>query len=180
MVRTFQSRLSAKINKLSQKLIDNTISLTGVTTDVIRIFVDINKMSDPTSIKITDIDIAEIVFPALKNVPMRRFLGNSGQFISANDAASEDSESEAKQPFECYSKIDYQMDFGTIILKFFENPTGSEPWVLPLKIANVLGTFGSRSIQWNRIDLVYYDNPLAPEIFNFCQQLAVRRGILQW
>jgi len=172
-VRSFQARLSSKLNTISQKLIDNDISLAGIATDVIIIRVDTNQMLDPIKITVDDIDVIEMIFPKLENIPMKRFSGNSGTFVSANDATEE-------EPFECYTRVHQQLDEGSIILKFFENPNGSEPWILPLQVKNRLGTFGARKIVWMKILLGYYDNPIDPKIYQWCEDLAERRQILGW
>jgi hypothetical protein len=174
-MRTWQSRLSAKLNKLSQKLVDNSITNAGLVTDCIFIRTDLDKVGDPTRIQVSDIDVAELIFPAMVDIPMKRFLGNNGQMIEAIDATEEKTE-----PFECYSRIDTPIDQGSIFLKFFENPTGSSPLVLPLKVAEILGNFGARSIIFNKLHLTYYDNPLDPQIYQWCLDLATRRSILGW
>lgn len=173
-MRSFQSRLSSKMNAISQKLVDNSIGLTGVTTDVIRIRVETNQMSDPTKIIVEDIDVISMIFPALLDIPMRRFEGSTSTFSSANDAATEE------QPFECYTTVHNKLDEGSIILKFFENPNGSVPWVLPLQVKNRLGTFGARKIIWMKVQLGYYDNPMDSKIYQWCEQLSIRRGLLGW
>ena len=173
-MKSFQSRLNAKMNTISQKLLDNSIELTGVTTDVIRIRVETNQMMDPTKIIVDDIDVINMIFPALVDIPMKRFEGSSSSFASANDAATE------QQPFECYTTVHNGLDEGSIILKFFENPHGSLPWVLPLQVKNRLGTFGARKIIYMKVLLGYYDNPMDSKIYQWCEQLALRRGILGW
>jgi hypothetical protein len=184
-VRSWQSRLQAKMNTLSQKLVDNTITLSGAATDCIFIRQNLNKMSDPVSLTIDDVDVINIVFPPLIDIPLRRFLWSTGHFIQANDAVEEEN-----QPFECYAEVKYRVDQGSIILKFFDNPQGTtpsgesysttEPWVLPLKVADVMGTFGGRSMVWQKLNLVYYDNMLPDQIYQWCIQLAARRELLKW
>ena len=172
--RSWQSRLSAKQNAIAQRLVDNSISNTGTMTDVIRIRVETNQMSDPTKIIVDNIDVIDMIFPALEDIPMRRFEGSTMTFLSANDATEE------PEPFECYTKITNQIDQGTIILKFFENPMGSEPWILPLAVSDLLGTFGARKIIWQKCKLTYYNNPLDPKIYAWCLDLAQRRNLLGW
>jgi len=175
-MRSFQSKLAAKLNTMSQKLVDNSIALAGVATDVIRIRIDTNQMFDPSKITVDGIDIIEIIFPKLEDIPMTRFDRGAGSFISANDAATQNQ----SQPFTCYTRVHEALDEGSIILKFFDNPISSDPWILPLQVKNRLGTFGSRKIIWMKVNLGYYDNPLDPKIYEWCEQLAQRRGILGW
>jgi hypothetical protein len=184
MLKSWQSRLQAKTNALSQKLIDNSITLAGVATDCIFIRQNLSKQYDPVSISVDDIDVVGVMFPPLKDIPMRRFLYNTGHFIQANDAVEDET-----QPFECYAEVKYRIDQGSILLKFFDNPQTktpntdekiTDPWILPLKVAEVMGTFGGRSIIWQKLNLVYMDEMIPDAIMNWCIQLAQRRQILHW
>jgi hypothetical protein len=186
MNKTWQARLQAKMNILSQKLLDNAITLAGVSTDVIFIRQNLNNVSDPVSITVDDIDVINIMFPGLKDIPMRRFLfQDNQQFYVANDGAEDEI-----QPFECYIETKYRVDQGSIILKFFDNPQGStpngttpsteKPWVLPLKISEILGTFGGRSMVYQKCLLVYQDHQIPDQILTWALQLAQRRQILGW
>lgn len=182
----WQSRLQAKLNILSQKLNDNAIALAGFATDVVFIRQNLNNVSDPISITVDDIDVISIMFPGLKDVPMRRFLFTDDQFRVANDAVSE----EEKQPFEVYIQSKYRVEQGSVILKFFDNPHGGtplgnistteKPWVLPLKVADIFGTFGGRSMVWQKANLVYEDHTIPQQIMSWCITLANRRQILGW
>jgi hypothetical protein len=178
MANTFQARLLAKMGRVSQKLVDQQIKLMGVITDVIRITGKFTTQSDYISRTVDDIDIIEIAFPGLKDVPMRRFVMNSGQAISANDAVSK--EGEEQEPFECYAPVTSLVKQHDIILKFFENPIGDDPWILPLQCSDVMGTFGARQIIWQKMNLVYYAEELDPQIVTWCNEMAVRRQILNW
>lgn len=173
--RTWQSRLQANNNKIAQKLADNAIRNAGTITDLIRIRQDKNKMGDVISSFVDNIDIVEIMFPALTEIEMKRFSLTNTPPISANNAADED-----KQPFECYAPIDTLVAQDDIILKFFQNPNSDLPWILPLQIKDSLGSFGGWSIQWIKLKATYYDEPIPTEVLNFCVQFATRRGILGW
>jgi hypothetical protein len=182
---SWQSRLQAKMNILSQKLNDNAINLAGFSTDVVFIRQNLNKVSDPVSISVDDVDVINIMFPGLVDIPMRRFLFSDDQFYVANDAAEEEN-----QPFEAYVQTKYRVDQGSIILKFFDNPHGDtplgnistteKPFVLPLKVSEILGTFGGRSLVWQKINLVYVDHIIPDQVMQWCIQLANRRQILGW
>lgn len=185
MAPSWQSRLQAKLNILSQKLNDNAISLTGLTTDVVFIRQNLNKVSDPVSITVDDVDVINITFPGMVDIPMRRFLFTDDQFYVANNATDDE-----QQPFEAYVQTKYRVETGSIVLKFFDNPhgdtplgnlpTAEKPWVLPLKVAEVLGTFGGRSMVWQKMNLVYLDHIIPDQIMQWCITLANRRNILGW
>lgn len=173
--RTWQSRLAANNNKISQKLTDNAIRNAGTITDVIRIRNKTNQMGDVTSSFLDSIDIVEIMFPKLSDVPMKRFsLTNPVPIVAVNAA------DKPPQPFEGYAPVTSLIDQDDIILKFFVNPNGDKPWILPLQIKDNLGTFGSWSIQWIKLKITYYDDVLDPVVLDFCTQLATRRQILGW
>lgn len=178
MASTFQARLLAKQGKISQKLVDNQIKLEGVITDVIRIRGKFSVQGDYISRIVDNIDVVEIVFPSIKDVPMRRFLQSDNTTnIQAIDGVSKETKIE---PFECYAPITATVDNDDIILKFFENPDGDEPWILALKVADVLGTFGARHIIWQKLKLVYHDEILDTQLLTWCSQMANRRNILGW
>ena len=173
---TWQSRLSAKDNHLSQKLVDNSIILSGVSTEVIIINEMLNGVNDPISLSVENIGVINVIFPSLQDVPMRRFIqnGNGSSSISANDGKDE------KEPFICYAPIASTVPQGSILLKFFENPTGDAPWILPLKVADVLGTFGSRTIIYQKLNIVYYDTPINSTLYDWLLTMAQRRSLLGW
>jgi len=169
---SFQSRLQAKQNKISQKLIDQSINLTGVMTDVIRIKSVLSKYGDPETRMLESIDVVSIIFPPMKDIPMKRFR-NEAVIMSANDATK-------FQPFETYAPVDKKIDQDDILLRFFDNPQGDEPWILPLQVMDVLGTFGARSIVWQKLNLGYYNEKLPQKVYEFCEDLAERREILKY
>lgn len=185
MATSWQARLQSKMNHLSQKLNDNMIGLMGVVTDVVFIRQNLNKVYDPVSLTVDDVDVINVSFPSLKDIPMRRFLFTDDNFYVANNATEDD-----VQPFKAYVQTKYRVDQGSIILKFFDNPQGStplgnlptaeKPWVLPLKVAEVLGTFGGRSMIWQQMNLVYLDHMIPDQIMQWCITLANRRNILGW
>jgi hypothetical protein len=175
MGTSWQSRLTSKQNRLSQKMIDNGISLSGYTTDVIVINETLNAVQDVTSINVDNIGIINIVFPGLSSIPMRRFINPSGvSWTVAVDAK------DGIEPFVCYAPISTVINQGSILLKFFENTAGSDPLILPLKIADILGSFGGRSIIWQQLNVVYYDTPINPQLYSYLISLASRRNLLGW
>jgi hypothetical protein len=181
MSSNWQSRLSAKENAISQTLVDNSIILSGVSTDVIIIDETLNDVQDPTSLTVDSIGVINIIFPKMEDIPMRRFIQQDGTYISANAGKDEKNE---KEPFICYSPIGTRLGTvipqGSILLKFFQNPTSADPWILPLKISDILGTFGSRTIIWQKLNVVYYDTPINSTLYSYLLTLAQRRNLLGW
>jgi len=170
-MRTFQSRLAAKMNRMAQRLSDNMISLLGTVTDVIRVKAKKNNMGDLISRTVDEIDIIEIIFPALKEVPMWRLSGTR---------QSQDIHTAEIQPFKAFAPISARVDQDDIIIKFFENPLNDDPLILYLQVKDVLGTFGARTIIHQQINLSYFDEQLEPEIIQWCADAANRRKVLRW
>lgn len=174
MAKTFQSKLQAVQNRLNQKLLDNQIRLSGDITDVIVIRNKINEVGDIETRFVDNIDIIEVMMSPLKDIPMKAFsLDNPMPTPVATDGMP-------SQPITIYAPITSQLDQDDLIIKFFENPTGKQPWILVLQVKDTLGTFGSRTIQWQKMNVSYYDNRLPPEIRTYVVALAERRKELRW
>lgn len=174
MVTSFQSRLAAKQNALAKKLTDNSIRLAGAVTDVIRIKSTYTLQQDLSSRTIEGLDVVELIFPSLAKIPMRRFIKNgaSYQAVFAKEADVE--------PFECFVPSSYNIDRDDLIVKFYDNPTGDEPWILVLQVKDMLGTFGARSVIWVSLQLTYYDELLPEPLIQFIKDIAQRRKDLRW
>ena len=175
MPRTFQSRLSAVQNRLNSKLVDNSIQLAGDITDVILIRNKINELGDVESRIVDNIDVIEMIISGLKDIPMKAFSLDIPYIVSANDSVDKD-----KQPIIAYAPIKFKVDQDDLIIKLYENPESNLPWVLVLQVKEALGTFGSRTIQWQKLQLSYYDNILTPAIKDYVLQMAERRILLKW
>lgn len=174
MSSTWQSRLAAINNRISQKLLDNNIRLTGLATDVLMITEELNRIQDVDQIDLNSIKTLNVIFPAMEDVPTKRFIQSDATYIAATDAKTD------KEPFECYAPISELIEHGSIFLKFFDNPTGVQPWILPLRVADILATIGARTIQYQKVLLTYSDTPMNTTLLSLLQQLAARRQLLNW
>jgi len=183
---SWQSRLAAKQNALAQKLTDNILMLSGAFTDVILMRSDFDKFGDSINMEIMDLDVVNIAFPDMKNIPIRRFYGNTN--LGTPDIVSADAEEDENKPFMCYAPAQFKIDQGSLIIRYFDHvqganpsvPNTTQPWILPLKVADVRGTFGYRSMIYQRLDLAYYDNEIPDKVMAFVNQIATRRGLLGW
>lgn len=175
MAKTFQSRLQAKVNRINQKLIDNNIRLSGDITDVALIRAKKNDVGDVISRFVDSVDIIEIMMSPLRDIPMQAFsLDNPFPAPVAVDGVTQ------SQPITAFAPIDKKVDQDDLIVRFFENPSGQQPWILVLQVKDTLGTFGSRTIQWQKLNLSYYDNVLPQKIREYVVALADRRAKLGW
>jgi len=192
-IKTFnswQARLVAKDNTISQKMNDNNIRNTGYASDVFVIRETLNQINDVSSFDLLDIMMVNVIFPPMQDVPLWRFYGGGlNQNMGLKDIQSNDSATDHKtKGFECYAEVKYKVDQGSIILRFFDNPqgtnphlpTGTDPWVLPLQVKDVRGTFGGRSMVYQKIILGYLDGPLPVQLSSLINTMSTRRQLLAW
>lgn len=172
MGSSWQSRLQAKNNILAQKLSDNTINITGYATDIIIMSEELNSVQDVTSLNVDSLGLYNVVFPnSFSEIPMRRFMHSSGIYTSADNAKE-------VEPFVCYAPISADIPQGSLLLKYYNNPQGATPWLLVLKVADLIGGFGGWSIIYQKLNLVYSDTVLNPQLLSWLQTFAIRRGLL--
>jgi hypothetical protein len=184
MSSSWQSRLAAKGNVISQKLVDNSINLSGILSDVLVIRVKEDRRLDATSISLEDITSSNMIFPKMEDIPLFRFLGSGFQ---PSDGASSFID-EKEKPIVVYAPITNKIDQGSLIVRVFEYPdtvtanitATTKPWILLFKVADVLGTFGARSMVWQKYNLTYPTSQLQPELIAYINQLATRRLLLKW
>jgi hypothetical protein len=172
MGTSFQSRLSAIENRLSRKLIDNSLNLMGSLTDVILIQEDLTSVQDVSNLTIDSIGVVNISFPPMLDIPTWRFVNQQNNIpISANDEKKD-------EPIICYSPVLQNIDQGSLLLRFIENSEGDMPWILVLKVADVHINFGMRTSINKMLICSYYDQPINPQLLDWLEKFAVRRGLL--
>ena len=188
--RTWQSRLVAKNNTVAKKTINNNLINAGIISDVLIIRESLNLVNDVVSYDFMDIDMINIVFPPMVDIPIWRFFGGGqNQNLGIADLQANDSATDKKTAgFECFVGVSNKIDRGSIILRFFDTPQGTnssvpnstEPWVLPLQVKDVKGGFGGRSMVYQKIILGYLDGPLPTQFQNYITQMSNRRQVLGW
>jgi hypothetical protein len=189
-VQTWQSRLTAKQNILSQKMVDQQVRNAGFATDVIIIRSNLDRVNDIVNLELLDIDVVNMTFPPMRDIPLRRFWGSGPTIIGyGTDTQANDSATLKKtEPFQCFAEVKYKIEQDSIILKFFDNPQGTntklpihtESWILPLQVKDILGTFGGRSMIMQKINVAYLDQTLPDSLMAYVNAMATRRNILGW
>jgi len=170
---SFQSRLSSKVNRLSQKLHDNGIRLTGTISDCIKITTNKSDQGDILKRRVDKLDVIPIVFPPLVDVPLRKVVPATGQsFIIPYTFDI--------QPIEIMVPLSAKIDQDDLIIKFYENTEGVDPYISILEVKDILGTFGARSIIYQKYKATFFDGELPPQIIAWIMLMAQRRQLLQW
>lgn len=170
---TFQSRLSSRLNRLSQKLNDNAIRLSGTISDCIKISLKTSPTGDILSRKVEDIDVVPVVFPALKDIPLKKVTSTTGEIVTVPYTFE-------IQPIEVLIPLSTKVDQDDLIIKFYENTESHDPYIAVLQVKDMLGTFGARTIVYHKYILTNYDGKLPPKIIEWVLDMARRRQILHW
>jgi len=172
-VGDYQSKLSAKLNNISRKSFDNKVRLTGVATDTIKISLKTNSMGDILSRTVEDLDVINVVFPPMKDMPLKVITTNSISVL-APYAFEEGQALIVTVP--SFAKIDQD----DLLIKFYENTDGGDPYICIYQVKEMLGTFGGRSLISNKYKLSFYDGVLPDKILSWALEMCNRRSDLNW
>lgn len=169
---TFQSRLTARQNKIARKLIDNNIRLSGTISDCIKISLTKTPQGDIQKRKIEGMDVIPIVFPPMVDIPIRKVSSLLGTKVIPYTFEI--------QPIEVLIPTTAKIDQDDLIVKFYENLEGEEPYIAILECKDMLGTFGGRSIIYNKYKLTFFDGTLPDKVVEWALDMARRRQVLHW
>lgn len=170
---TFQSRLSSKLNKLSQKLNDNSVRLSGVASDCIKISVTLSPQGDIIKRKVEEIDVVPVIFPPLIDVPLRIVKSITGETTVVPYTFD-------IQPVEVLIPLKHNLDQDDLLIKFYENTEGIDPYIAVYQVKEILGSFGARSIIYHKYILTNFDGTLPNQILLWVMDMAERRNLLSW
>jgi hypothetical protein len=173
---TFSARLASKVNALYRKIFDHRLEYAGILSDVIRVKVERTTTLDIASREVTGLDLINVIFPRMEDIPMRKVTNESGDTRNAIYA-------NANQPFMLFSPVTDAVDIDDLLIKLYEDTTADmTPWVTVFQVKDLLGTFGDRSIVYQKIQCSYFDESLPPAVITYITDMAARReeGILGW
>jgi hypothetical protein len=172
---TFSSRLASKVNALHRKILDRKIEHAGLLTDVIRVKVDRTSTLDIASREVIGLDLINVIFPRMEDIPMRKVTntdtGSTRNVIYANGS----------QPFFLFAPASVGVDVDDLLIKLYEDVTADEvPWVTVFQVKDMLGTFGDRSIVYQKIQTTFFDETLPTAVINYITTMSTRRETLEW
>lgn len=173
---SLSARLASKLNALYRKIFDKKLEQSGILSDVIHVKTTRTTTLDIAGREIIGIDLINVIFPRLEDVPMRKITNTSGETRNAIYA-------NAGQPFLLYAPINTAVDIDDLIIKLYDDVTADNtPWVTILQIKDTLGTFGDRSIIYQKIQCTYFDESLPTAIVDYVTTMANRRKMeeLNW
>ena len=187
-MRDFQSRLAAKHEIIKRKVIDNQVELAGNPTDCIRIRYIKNDEGDIESRQIIKADVVSIIWPTLKEIPIRKLRKNKSdgtvnetfgtyEISSLVDVAEDDAN---EKMFKLYFPHGADISSGDVIVRVFIDPDVAQPIVLAVKVTNVLGTFGQLMLLWESANCALDAEDMPEKMANVIGAMAERRLHLQF
>lgn len=185
MYRDFQSRLAQKHGIIQRKVLDNQVSLAGNPTDCIRIRYVKNDEGDIESRIVSKADIVQIIWPPLKEIPIRKLRKNlpdgkidetlgKYQITSLTGIASEEDTNNSEK-FKLYFEHGADITVGDLIVRVFLDPDVKEPIILAVKVDELLGTFGQTMLLWESAICNLDVEDVPDKLANVIGQMAERR-----
>ena len=177
-MKTWRSRLTSKLNLIHQKLYDFSLTMNGNLTDIIRIKEDITRQFDYKERILNGIDIINIIFPPIKDLPQWRFYRGGG--YKPSPAMSNPDSGGVLNTIECYAPIFSDIDQNDLIIKYFFNESDESPLLLVMQVRDIQVTYGDSRLAWKKLIVGFYDEFLSSDLLEVCQKMATRRYKLGW
>lgn len=173
---SFQARLGKKLDNIARKVLDDGISLTAHPTDMLRISVKRDPRSgDLFSRTITSSEVVPIIFPNMKDVPLRQFSTRDDKEVLLPSFYAFSQE----QHFDLYAPIAVQVDVDDLLIRFVYNEDRL-PWISILQVKDILSTVGYNSILYNKLQCTFYDEVLPDKVLTLIRSAIDRRELLGW
>ena len=173
---SFQARLGKKLDNIARKVLDDGISLTAHPTDMLRISVKRDPRSgDLLSRTITSSEVVPIIFPNMKDVPLRQFATRDDKEVLLPSFYAFSQE----QHFDLYAPIAVQVDVDDLLIRFVYNEDRL-PWISILQVKDILSTVGYNSILYNKLQCTFYDETLPEKVLSLIRSAIDRRELLGW
>lgn len=171
--RSFQNRLSMKLEPVKRKVLDELISLTGMATDCIRVKFMRNKDGDPIYDDIEKATVDSIIFPKIPETSFRRIYkdGKTGYKLSPVALAEDGTEQNWKLTVPYESDI----DVGDLIIKVYLDPNNIAPCVITFIVSDLLGTVGENMLLKTNVQCTLFTEDLNPETLAVVSEMAKRR-----
>lgn len=173
---SFQARLGKKLDNIARKVLDDGISLTAHPTDMLRISVKRDPRSgDLLSRTITSSEVVPIIFPNMKDVPLRQFATRDDKEVLLPSFYAFSQE----QHFDLYAPIAVQVDVDDLLIRFVYNEDRL-PWISILQVKDILSTVGYNSILYSKLQCTFYDEVLPDKVLTLIRSAIDRRELLGW
>lgn len=181
--RSWQDRLNQKLEPLRKRLIDEQISRNGNATDCIHIVEIKDDYGDTKSTKIKSAEVIPVVFPAMKDIPIRFINKESDSSYTITSLVSDvgtGDQPEEKQEFIIQSSVENALNVGDLLIRVMLDNKASKPIVLALQITEQLADFGYSSPILLKYKCSLYVKPLPDKITEVIVAMAKRRLYLEF
>lgn len=174
---TYQARLGKKMDNIARKIFDNNIRLASQPTDMLRIKVNRDKISqDLLSRTIVSAEIVPIIFPSMKDVPLRRLIREDGEDILVPNFYQFYDD----QFWTIYVPAEIRLDEDDLLIRIIYDPYSEEPNVVVLQVKEILTTLGYNSIVYLSVKVTLYDESLPSEVVSIIKDANKKRVELGW
>ena len=159
MYRDYQSRLLTKHDAIKQKLLDNSLSHTGHPSDIV-------------TRTVGRADIIQVVFPPLKEVPVRRLYDDNGMWAITPLASTG---KDANKDYIVSCPHAQALDEDDLLFRVFVDPEVKRPFVFGLRVVEEVADIGQNSLLTHKYNCVPYEESLPQEMLQMIADIAVRR-----
>ena len=173
----YQAKLGKKLDNINRKVMDNNIRLSGQPTDMLRIKVNRDPISnDLVSRTIISTEIIPVIFPNMEKVPLRR-LTRDGELevLVPNLYQFYDD-----QYWTLYTPAEIRLDEDDLLLRLIYDPYSDEPNVVCMQVKESLAIVGYNSIVWLENHVTLYDEVLPLEVIEIIKNANKKRDKLGW
>lgn len=175
---SWQARLGMRTDMVKKKVVDNSILLSAHPTDMIRVHTERDERSgDILSRTIVSNEILPIMFPALKEIPIRRIEREDNQLVlSGVDTSSDD-----VKMVDAYCPMEAQLRRDDLLIRvLLADNDHSLPSVMIFQVKDEFATFSYNSILYTKFHLSFYDESLPNSVLQAMVDAAAKREIVKW
>lgn len=171
---TFQGRLGRVMDRIQRRCNDNVTRLQGSPIDVIRISAKRDPQSqDIITRKFEGAEVMPIIFPQMKDVPVRHFLINSEEIKGSGELEAGMISVPSLYPindkayYEIFAPVACQINDEDLLLRLIWDAGDERPYVMCLQVKEVLATVSkSGNITDQKIRCTFYDEELPSAVIN--------------
>jgi len=178
--RSWQARLQMKHDQIKRKLIDNNIAHEGNPTDCIRLRLKADDEGDYQDRIIENADIVHIIFPPMKDVPVRSVMKDHKLDRYTVTSLPKAADDEKHEEYSIVAPQSAQLLPGDLLVRVMIDPKVSVPLIFCLEVVEALGTFGGSMLIMMKYNCSLYNEELDSETLEVIAEMAKRRLYLEF
>ena len=175
---TIQQRLARIQDPMRVKLVSNTEYNIADATDAVRIRTKNTYEGDPSSWVVDKVDVVNLVFPPLKDVPFRKIRLKDGSRYELTQLVSQFEEGEQKKNYTVTVPIEHDLDVNDLLFRIIDVGTTTWASVIILKVSEILGDFGHSRLIIQKCGCTIPTEIIPQEVVDTMIMCAKRRHLL--